>query len=223
MIDIKEMLTKSLTMQDSQRDRSKQVEVGPSAIGGCRRRVWHTLKQTEKTNKQTESLSAIMGTFIHAGIAEAITREDPFGDNFLIEQQMSSDVITGNIDLFIKDKGVVIDWKTTKVKSLRYFPSKPQLYQVHVYGWLLEQNGYKVNYVSLVAIPRDGEMVDIKVHIEPYSKEIAEEGLKWLAEIKEIVSKDLPAPAPEEKVFFCSRYCSYYDATGVVGCPSMAR
>jgi CRISPR/Cas system-associated exonuclease Cas4 (RecB family) len=223
MIDIKEMLTKSLTVHDNQRDRSKQVEVGPSAIGGCRRRVWHTLKQTEKTNKQTESLSAIMGTFIHAGIAEAITREDPFKDNFLIEQQMSSDVITGNIDLFIKDKGVVVDWKTTKVKSLRYFPSKPQLYQVHVYGWLLEQNGYKVNYVSLVAIPRDGEMADIKVHIEPYSKEVAEEGLRWLAEIKEIVSKDLPAPAPEEKVFFCSRYCSYYDATGVVGCPSMTR
>jgi hypothetical protein len=223
MIDIKEMLTKSLTVQDSQRDRSKQVAVGPSSIGGCRRRVWHTLKQTEKTNLQTESLSAIMGTFIHTGIAEAITREDPFGDNFLIEQQMSSDVITGNIDLFIKDKGVVVDWKTTKVKSLRYFPSKPQLYQVHVYGWLLEQNGYKVNYVSLVAIPRDGEMGDIKVHIEPYSKNIAEEGLKWLAEIKEIVKNNSPAPAPEEKIFFCSRYCPYFDPTGVIGCPSITR
>ena len=222
-MDIKDMLAKSLKSQDNQRDRSKQVEVGPSAIGGCRRRVWHTLKQTEKTNLQTDSLSAIMGTFIHAGIAEAITREDPFGDNFLIEQQMTSDVITGNIDLFIKDKGIVVDWKTTKVKSLRYFPSKSQLFQVHVYGWLLEYNGYKVNQVSLVAIPRDGEMGDIKVHIEPYSKDIAEEGLKWLAGVKEIVTKDLPPPAPEEKIFFCSRYCSYFDPSGVIGCPSTKR
>ena len=44
---------------------------------------------------------------------------------------------------------------------------------------------------------RDGEMGDIKVHIEPYSKNIAEEGLKWLAEIKEIVKNDSPAPAQE--------------------------
>jgi len=222
-MDIKEMLAKSLRWQDSQRDRSKQVAVGPSAIGGCRRRVWHTLKQTEKTNIQVDSLSAIMGTFIHTGIAEAITREDPFGENFLIEQQVSSDIITGNIDLFIKDSGIVVDWKTTKVKSLRYFPSKAQLYQVHVYGWLLEQNGHKVNFVSLVAIPRDGEMADIKVHMEPYSQEIAEEGLRWLDEIKEIIANDSPAPEPEEKVFFCSRYCSYYDETGVIGCPSMTK
>jgi CRISPR/Cas system-associated exonuclease Cas4 (RecB family) len=161
-----------------------------------------------------------MGPYIHAGIAEAITREDPFGDNFLIEQQVSTDVITGNVDLFIKDKGIVVDWKTTKVKSLRYFPSKAQLFQVHLYGWLLEQNGHKVNQVSLVAIPRDGEMGDIRVHIEDYSEDIAHEGLRWLDEIKNIVDTSAPPPPPEEKVFFCSRYCSFYDPTGEVGCPS---
>jgi CRISPR/Cas system-associated exonuclease Cas4 (RecB family) len=222
-MDLHEMLTKSLTAHDNSRDRSKQVAIGPSAIGGCSRRVWHDLKQTPKTNLDTESLAAILGTFIHSGIAQSITREDPFGDNFLIEQPMASPNIYGHIDLFIKDQGLVVDWKTTKTKSLRYFPSEQQRYQVQVYGWLLEYNGYKVNNVSLVAIPRDGEMKDIRVHIEPYDKDMAETGLAWLEKIKEIAATDAPPPPPEEKVFFCSRYCSYYDATGQIGCPSIQK
>ena len=85
VVDIKEMLAKAVTAYDGQRDRSKQVKIGPSAIGGCRRRVYHNIMRTPTTNDTSmNSLPAIMGTYIHAGIAEAITREDPFGDNFLI-------------------------------------------------------------------------------------------------------------------------------------------
>jgi hypothetical protein len=40
--------------------------------------------QTEKVN-ETEKLAAILGTFIHAGMEESIKRNDPFGDNYLIE------------------------------------------------------------------------------------------------------------------------------------------
>lgn len=223
-VDVKKMLASAITAHDGQRDRSKQVKIGPSAIGGCRRRVYHNLVRTPTTNDTRDyALSAIMGTYIHAGIAEAITREDPFGDNFLIEQQFETEKITGNIDLFIKDIGLVIDWKTTKVKSMRYSPSKAQLFQVHIYGWILEENGYKVNEVALCYIPRDGDIADIKVHREDYKKEIALEGLKWLDEIQEIVNSDSPPPKPEEKVFFCSRYCSFYDPTGEIGCPSITR
>jgi hypothetical protein len=224
VVDIKEMLAKAVTAYDGQRDRSKQVKIGPSAIGGCRRRVYHNIMRTPTTNDTSmNSLPAIMGTYIHAGIAEAITREDPFGDNFLIEQQFETEKITGNIDLFIKDIGLVIDWKTTKVKSMRYSPSKSNIYQVQVYGWILEQNGHKVNEVALVYIPRDGDIADIRVHREPYSEELALEGLNWLDEIYNIVDASAQPPAPEEKVFFCSRYCSYYDPTGEIGCPSTTK
>jgi len=177
--------------------------------------------QTPVTNPDTDRLAAIMGTYIHAGIAEAMKREDPFGDKFLIEERIEvKDVLVGNVDLFIKEEGIVVDWKTTKVKSQRYFPSKGQMFQVHIYGWLLEQNGYKVNYVSLVSIARDGEMGDVRTHIEPYDPAIAKEGLDWLEALKDGIAKGKPAPAPEEKLFFCTRYCSFYDATGEVGCPS---
>ena len=220
MIDLQEMLVKNLKAYDKQRDRSQQVEVGPSSIGGCRRQVWHELKQTPITNHQTESLAAILGTFIHAGIEKAIRRDDPFGDNFMIEVEAEHDGLKGHVDLFIKDLGLVVDWKTTKVKSLRYFPSQQQRWQVQVYGWLLEKAGHKVNHVALVAIPRDGEMGDIRAHVEPYDSPTAEAGIDWLNQVKSLVANNGEAPEPTESVFFCSRYCSYYDPSGEIGCPS---
>ena len=222
-MSIQEMLTKSLLAHDAQRDRSKQIEIGPSSIYGCKRRVWHDLMGTEKTNLDTESLAAILGTFIHAGIEKAIRREDPFGDNFIIEEEVSHGDLKGHVDLFIKDQGMVVDWKTTKVKSLRYFPSDQQKMQVQVYGWLLSQNGHTVNQVSLVAIPRDGKMGEIKTHTEDYNPEVALKGLDWLNSIKDMVTNGEVPPEPTERLLFCRGYCSYFDASGEVGCPSMRK
>ena len=223
MTNITEMLTKSLLAYDGQRDRSQQVEVGPSSIYGCRRRVWHDLMQTPKTNANTEHLAAILGTFIHAGIEKSIRREDPFGDNFMIELEVAHEDLKGHVDLYIKDQGLVVDWKTTKNKSLRYFPSDQQKMQVQIYGYLLAQNGYEVKQVALCAIPRDGGMHDIKTHIEDYNPEIALQGIAWLNQIKDMVKNGEVPPAPTERSYFCTRYCTYYDPTGEVGCPSTNR
>ncbi len=216
------LLLGALKAHDGNRARSKQVQIGPSGAGSCKRYLWHTLKQTPKT-AETDNLAAIMGTYIHKGISEAIKREDPFGDNFLIEQQFSTPRITGNIDLFIKDQGLVIDWKTIKTNGLRYFPNEKQRYQVHIYGYILEENGYTVNDVALVAICRDGGSDKVKEFREPYSREIAELGLAWIEDVQNIVANDLPAPQPTEKLSWCSNYCSYYDPSGEIGCPSSGR
>jgi CRISPR/Cas system-associated exonuclease Cas4 (RecB family) len=217
MIELQELLSKSLNAYDSNRDRSKQVEIGPSSVGGCRRQVYYHLTDQPTTNPETESLAAILGTFIHAGIAEAIKREDPFGDNFIIEQSVEHDGLKGHVDLFIRDAGLVVDWKTTKKKSLRYFPSEQQRWQVQLYGWLLANNGNAVKEVALVAVPRDGDMADIRVHKEPYDPEIAADALKWLNEVKQLAEmRDIP-PA-EKYAGFCAAYCRFYDATGETGC-----
>jgi hypothetical protein len=223
MIDLQGMLIKSLEAFDSQRDRSQQIEVGPSAIGGCRRQVYHILKESPKVNTETESLASILGTFIHAGIAEAIKREDPFGDNFIIEQEVTFGNLKGHVDLFIKDQGLVVDWKTTKKASLRYFPKLQQRLQVQVYGYLLSQNGHDVKNVSLVAIPRDGIMTEIRAHVEPYDEALALEGLTWLNDLRALVALNGPAPEPTERLNFCANYCDYYDPTGEIGCPSMSK
>lgn len=218
MTDLPTMLLNALKAHDGNRARSKQKKIGPSGAGSCKRYLWHILKDTPKT-AETDNLPAIMGTYIHAGISEAIKREDPFGDNFLIEQQFSTERITGNIDLFIKDQGLVVDWKTIKTNGLRYFPNEKHRYQIHIYGYILEENGYKVNEVALVAICRDGGADKVKEFREPYSREIAELGLAWIEEVENIVNNDLPAPEPTEKLSWCSNYCQFYDPSGEIGCP----
>lgn len=110
MIDLQELLTKSLVAHDSQRDRSKQVEIGPSSLGGCRRRVYHELIETPQTN-QTEKLAAILGTFIHSGIESVMEREDPFGDNYLREIEVSYGGIKGHVDLYIRAKAQLLTGK----------------------------------------------------------------------------------------------------------------
>lgn len=219
---IEDMLSKSLTAYDNTRDRSVQVEIGPSQIGGCRRQVYHQLVDTPETNPNTESLAAILGTFIHSGVAEAIKFNDPFGDNYLIEQEFIAGDLKGHCDLYIKDEKIVVDWKTTKLKNLRYFPSEQQRMQVQLYGYLVEENGYPVERVALCAIPRDGVMNQIKVHVEPYDRDTALRGIAWLESIKKAVAEKA-VPAPEKDRFFCVGYCKYYDPTGDVGCPGISR
>lgn len=215
-IDITKLLSTALGTHDNQRPRSQQKTLGPSSIGDCSRRVWHASHDTPHTN-YTDALSAILGTAIHAGIAEAIALEDPFGDDFLIEETVQGLGRTGHVDLFIKSAGLVVDWKTTKKKSLRNFPYEQQTLQVQAYGVLMEEMGHTVKEVCLVAIPRDGEMVDIKAWRAKYNRETGLRGLNWLQNVENMDTK----PAPEKNVKWCSKYCNFYDATGAIGCPSL--
>jgi hypothetical protein len=86
--------------------------------------------------------------------------------------------------------------------------------QVQLYGYLIEEAGYEVKTVSLVAIMRDGQMKDVKVHQEPYDRAKALEGIQWIKDLQNTVY----APAPERPRVFCKDFCEWYDPTGVVGC-----
>ena len=196
-MDIAKTLQAALKDADGQRERSTQVELGASSVGGCRAQAWHIINQTPKTNENTESLSAILGTAI-------------------LEQGFETSELKGHCDFYSRKNKLVIDWKTTSLKNLQKFPSAQQKMQVQLYGYLLTQNGLEVETVALCAIPRDGRMRDIKVWQAPYDESVAQEGLKWIAEIKAMES----APPPERSAaYFCRDFCSYYDPSGKIGCP----
>ena len=191
-----------------------QTEVGPSEIGGCKRKVWYRLNAQPHTNENQSKLAAIMGTAIHAAIEEAIGALDPEGKEYLVETEVAYGDMKAHVDLFVPSTGAVIDWKTSKIKNLSYFPSKQQRWQVQVYGYLLSKNGYEVKTVNLVAIARDGAEKDVKVHSEPYDEAVALEAFDWLASVK--ASTTLPEPEKDES--FCKDYCQYYDETEQMGC-----
>ena len=215
MTDPKELLLTALRAADAKKSRSTQVQIGPSEIGGCRRRVWYRLNKQPETNDNQLKLAAIMGTAIHAEIEKALAGND----KLMIEAEVEYDGMKAHIDLYVPETGDVIDWKTSKLKNLSYFPSKQQRWQVQLYGYLLSKNGYVVNRVSLVAIARDGDERDVKVHTEPYDESIALTALGWLATVKE--SKE--APAPEKDVSYCQHYCQFYDAFGEIGCDGLKK
>ena len=213
--DPKELLLNALRAKDAGRSRSTQVQIGPSEVGGCRRKVWYRLNDQPETNDNELKLAAIMGTAIHAEIEKALADNK----DVLIETEVEYNGMKAHIDCFVPGTGDVIDWKTSKVKNLSYFPSNQQRWQVQLYGYLLSKNGYTVNRVSLVAIARDGDERDIKVHTEDYNEAIALEALNWLSAVKE--AKE--APAPEKDASYCQFYCKFYDATGQMGCVGLKK
>lgn len=189
--------------------RSLRKTIGPSEIGGCRRRVWEKLNGTPVTNPGTLSMAATFGTAWHTWV-ETQLADDP---RFLLEVKRERDGIRGTVDCFDLERGMVIDWKTIKLSGIPYFPDKQKRWQVQVYGWLLSTE-YDVQSVCLVGFPRDGTERDIVSHSEPYDESVALEALSWLADVKELPSR----PKPEKKRKFCKDYCGYYDPTGVIGC-----
>ena len=217
--DPKELLLHVLHSKDASRDRSQQTEVGPSEIGGCKRKVWYRLNAQPHTNDNQSKLAAIMGTAIHAAIEDAIGAIDPEGKEYLVETEVAYGDMKAHVDLFVPSTGAVIDWKTSKIKNLSYFPSKQQRWQVQVYGYLLSKNGYDVKTVNLVAIARDGAEKDVKVHSEPYDEAIALEAFAWLASVKASTT----LPEPEKEASFCKDYCQYYDATEQMGCGGLKK
>ena len=207
-------LIKAVTSTSKGSSRSQQREVGPSEIGGCRRKVWLKLQGVEQTNTDTLRLASIMGTAIHTYIQEAFERQDPFNERYILEGEFTAAGIRGHVDMYDKEKNEVIDWKTTKKSNLTYFPSKQQRWQVQLYGFLIRESGLPVDNVTLVAIARDGDERDIVYHTEPYDAEVAAEAIDWLIDVRNRTE----APAPEKDAFFCKSYCGYYDATGLKGC-----
>jgi len=217
---MKDLLIQILRDKDASRSRSTQTQVGPSELGGCRRKVWYRLNDQPETNDNELKLAAIMGTAIHAEIEKALAIADPSGEKYMVETEVEYGDMKAHIDLYIPETGDVVDWKTVKVKNLSYFPSQQQRWQVQVYGYLLEKSGKgKPRNVNLVAIARDGDERDVRVHSEPYDPAIAQQALDWLAAIKD--SNEVPEPEREES--FCQHYCKYYDVTGEMGCVGLKK
>ena len=216
LIEIKQLLLDALKTKDAGKSRSTQVQIGPSELGGCRRKVWYRLNNQPVTNNNELKLAAIMGTAIHT------ENEKALADNkdVILESEVEYNGMKAHIDCWIPSTGDVIDWKTVKKQNLSYFPSQQQRWQVQVYGYLIDKSGTgKPRTVSLVAIARDGDERDVKVHSEPYNESIAVDALNWLEGVKASAT----TPEPEREESFCKHYCKYYDPFEEIGCGGLKK
>ena len=214
-------LISALRDKDAGRARSKQTQVGPSELGSCARKVWYRLQGQEPTNENELKLAAIMGTAIHTEIEAALRKKDPEGKTFILESEVAYGDMKAHVDCYLPEEQMIVDWKTVKSKTLGYFPSRQQRWQVQVYGYLMIHGAKKpVKKVALVAISRDGDERDVIMHEEPYDESIALEALSWLEAIKD--SHEPPAPE-KDAISYCQSYCRFYDATGEKGCVGLKK
>ena len=223
------ILEDALEAYSEAKPRSQQAKIGPSAIYSCRRQVYHQIKGTLKTNLSTNFLPSLMGNAIHSMIEEAMGKdysEDIFGDDFEKEIPVEYNGLPGHVDLYIKSKKTVIDWKTStksKLTSKRYpWPNNQYITQVHIYGYLLKMaKGYEVETVKLVGLARDGGLQDIVEWTEDYDEEKALTGIRWIEEQYANAEKGI-VPKPEKNAKnYCSGYCPFFDPTGKIGCPGL--
>ena len=208
------MMIDALVSADNARPRTQQERIGPSAIGGCRAKAWHTIHGTAPTNTNALRLPAILGTAIHTAI-EAGFKADPWWeDRYELEVEVEHNGLVGHVDCYDRERLAVVDWKSTTLKNASYFPSAQQRWQVQVYGWLCEQSGRPVETVHLVCVFRDGTELDVVEWSAPYDRAEAEKALSWLEEVESMEE----APAPEkDAVSFCRNYCEFFGA-----CPGKA-
>jgi hypothetical protein len=192
----------ALIKTDDDRSRSKQTAIGVSQLGGCRRKVWHQIQGHEGKNP-TLRLASIMGTAIHETIENSLSNHV----TALYEHRVEIDGYPpATIDFYDPETKAVWDWKTITLKNVPYFQSQQKKWQVMVYAYLLTLDGFEVETVNLLGIPRDGNENDLIAWSMPYDESVALEALAWLKDLESRTE----APAPEMSGVFCQSYCPFF-------------
>lgn len=172
--------------------RSQQVYIGPSEVGQeCTRKLAYKLLDWEKVNESSGgNWAAQVGTAIHSHLEGIFAK---FPDRFEVESKVKIRAnLSGTVDLYDKENGIVIDWKTTSpanVKEKRSSgASQQQIIQVQLYAYGKAQEGHDVKQVGLAFLPTGGQISDMHLELHPYDEQIAIGALKRLDNVYELLS-----------------------------------
>lgn len=192
---------------DRRRARSRQVSIGASDVGECRRRTAYRVHRTPTTDDPGDKRMAILGTWIHAGYLGVMRQE--YGA--VTEVKLATEKLQSSADAYYPDAYLVEDGKTVAYSLDRqriYGPRVPQLFQVHIYGDLLRRGLLSPRERRLTG-PQPVTDVRVRficrangdehVHQQPYDPEITARAWAWLdsvlaTERPEDAPRDLPGP-----------------------------
>ena len=174
--------------------RTLQTAMGPSEVGNpCSRKLIHQLAghgSGETDNPFRDRWAAQVGTFVHAGLeagVRAFMAANPaFAGRYLLEHRVTVGSvggveISGNADIFDVDAGLVGDYKAVGPNPLLRYQSKgpgPQYRsQAHLYGRGFAAQGYTVNTVMIMFLPRAGDLGSSK--LKPGSQDWVNRGQRY--------------------------------------------
>lgn len=148
--------------------RSLQTRLGPSELGAvCDRQVVGKLLSVARTNHVADPWPAIVGTAIHAWLADTFGNENArYGyTRFLTELAVApTPEHPGHTDLYDAREQAVVDWKALGPTSLAKIRSgtPPRHYHVQLllYGLGCLALGLPVRRVVIAALPRTASTLD---------------------------------------------------------------
>lgn len=228
----------------SQAPRSLQVHLGPSEIGiACDRQVAGKLAGLVPTNHVADPWASIVGTAIHAWLADAFMANNVrHGDRWLVEfKVVPHPEHSGTGDLYDFRHQSVVDHKALGDTSMTKLKTKgpPIHYQVQLllYALGFRKLGLPVGRIVLVAWPRTKSSLDT---MYVWEKLITAEEDRLLTEVFDRLSvrkvyaaaikagqmrfRDVPAEPDDDTCFWCPFWRPETDqGTSDIGCPGPQR
>lgn len=114
----------------------------------------------EITIDVSENVWALFGTAVHSIL------ENQKGSNFkeeYFENTISNSKVTGRVDSYDMENGIVYDWKTASTWKVIYKDFTDWDNQAAVYAWLLRKNGLECNKVIFVVFLKDHSKTKAKI------------------------------------------------------------
>lgn len=147
--------------------RSGQVQIGPSEVGDCPRKVAWKLAYGGDTDREG-GWAAQRGTIIHAWLDHTFRGTDRFmpdgSQRFFSDMKLkavSPLVNGGTLDLYDALQQTVIDWKCPGEWTMRAvrngLPSETYYVQAQIYARGLEEMGHPVTRTCLAFLPACGD------------------------------------------------------------------
>jgi CRISPR/Cas system-associated exonuclease Cas4 (RecB family) len=195
-----------LLLADQRRPRSKQVAIGFSDLGTCRRRTGYKLAMTPHVNA-AGNIQAAIGTAVHDAIAGVM--EDIKQDGDLVEHYVQFAGIWGKLDRYEAATRTVTDTKTTSSRWCEHIrlhgPEHSHVWQVSCYAAALIKEGTPVDKVRIEYLCRDtGEEY---VWEKPLDPQDVKDALNWLRVIRDSELDMLPRDYDPDSVY--CRGCPY--------------
>ena len=121
----------------------------------------------EFTTDAADNVWAVWGTAVHA-LLETIKDENFHEEKF--DVAVSQSRVTGIVDSYDMENGVINDWKTASVYKVMKADFSDWYKQGMTYAWLLRQNGLEVRRCRFIALLKDHSMTKAKTdHTYPQS------------------------------------------------------
>lgn len=228
---IRDLIQKAVRHANDTSPRSLQKELGPSQISHvCDRSLVYQMVRGPGSSR-FDPWPAIVGTAIHAYLERAVPE---YGRLTGVDLEAEREVqvapgVIGHSDLYVAK--TVVDYKgVSKERMKKYLASGPPdnyRTQVQLYGLGFINDGYEVENVALVFLPRDGQLRNAHVWVEPYDQQVASDAIARYQRLSgRIAASDFSDPTiwgriPATTGDHCG-ICPWYQVGGAVnqdGCP----